>query len=119
MSSPTHFAPHFDAIDVENAPTRAAIEHAMAMCAIEDEGDAPGFYLLSDAGGRFVVDRADGVIALRDPSALEAERGQVHAVRLREISPSGLIYDLDIRLLMSGAVPQLIRDAGWHEDLTL
>ncbi len=79
----------------------------MAMCAPADQ---PGFYLLGDAGGRFVVDREWGLISLRDESSLEHERGQIHDARLRVVEPSGTVYELALRLRISGRVPQVVSE---------
>lgn len=102
------FAQKFDSIDVDpaRAPAREAIESAMAQIAPREE--APGFYLLNDANGRFVVDRDMGVVTLADESILQSERNQVHAVRLRVVEPSGASYDLDMQLRISGRVPQML-----------
>lgn len=107
MTSPSsHFSDAFDAIDVDvnTSPTRAAIEHALSMCAPTDE---PGFYLLDDAGGRFIVDREFGVVSLKDESLLERERGQVHVARLNVIEPSGASYEIELRLRLTGPIPQV------------
>ncbi len=78
--------------------------------AVEPSQNEHGFYLLDDAGGRFVVDRDFGVISLRDDESLESERGSIHTARLRVIEPSGVIYELDMRLCLSGRVPQLVTE---------
>ena len=114
------FAQKFDSIDVDpvNAPARAAIDNAMASVAPHDtllpasaaapDFDAPGFYLLDDAGGRFTVDREIGVVSLADESLLQSERGAAHAIRMRVIEPSGATYELDMQLRITGRVPQMV-----------
>lgn len=114
------FTQKFDAIEVDpaRAPAREAIENAMAHLAPRDDVltptaaapdlPSPGFYLLNDANGRFVVDREIGVVTLADDSILQSERNAVHAVRLRVIEPSGATYELDMQLRVSGRVPQMI-----------
>jgi hypothetical protein len=79
----------------------------------------PFFTLLDDGGGRFVVDPAFGVISLRDAAVLDAERGKTHHARLHVIEPSGAQYVLDMRLKLTGMVPQLVRDMPDEEELTL
>lgn len=114
------FAQKFDSIDVDpaRAPAREAIESAMAGLAPQDElltasaaapefAD-PGFYLLEDAGGRFIVDRDMGVVSLADDALLQRERGVVHAIRMRVIEPSGATYELDMQLRVTGRVPQMV-----------
>lgn len=96
------FAQKFDSIDVDpaNAPARAATDDAAP--------DEPGFYLLDDAGGRFVIDRDIGVVSLADEALLETERGTTHAIRMRVIEPSGARYELDMQLRITGRVPQMV-----------
>jgi hypothetical protein len=114
------FAQKFDSIDVDpsNASAREAIEHAMAHIAPQDELltasaaapdlPSPGFYLLSDAGGRFVIDREMGIVSLADDGVLQRERGAVHGVRMRVVEPSGATYELDMQLRITGRVPQMV-----------
>ncbi len=89
------FAQSFDAIEIDRAPSLAV-------------GDAPGFYLADDAGGRFVVDRDLGVISLREEALLESLRGQIFPVCLRVVEASGLSYTLDLKLRVTGLVPQMV-----------
>ncbi|MGQ0531264.1 MAG: hypothetical protein ACT4OF_01060 [Caulobacteraceae bacterium] len=114
------FAQKFDSIEIDpaRAPSQAAIDSAMAHLAPPEElltasAAAPdiataGFYLLDDAGGRFVVDRDMGVVSLADDTLLERERGAVHAVRMRVIEQSGATYELDMQLRITGRVPQMV-----------
>jgi hypothetical protein len=104
MSTPhAPFGETFDAIDAEQAPSRTAIERAMAHISHEE----PGFYLLDDCCGRFEVDRSFGVVSLRDESILEHERGSVHEARLRVVEPSGASYDIALKLRLTGRVPKM------------
>lgn len=107
---PDPFTQSFDQIEVDAAPLRQAIESAMSLAAPQETADpvAPGFYLLNDAGGRFVADRDTGVISLADEELLARERGAIHAVQLRVIEPSGASYDLAMELCISGRVPQMV-----------
>lgn len=112
MSPPAApFDETFDAIDLNAvaAPSREAIEHAMSICA---PGDKPGFSLLDDAEGRFVVDREFGVVSLKDAAIVGRELGEVRTVRLRVVEPSGLRYELNLPLRITGVVPQVVG----HED---
>ncbi len=108
------FAAAFDAIEIDRAraPSPAAIDAAMAMCASPNE---PGFYLLEDCGGRFSVDREFGFISLKDDATLEAERGEIRAVRLKVIEHSGESYELGLRLRISGRVPQVVSEAETND----
>jgi hypothetical protein len=109
------FALEFDSIEIDptRAPSPAAIERALALAAPtaaapEAETSRPGFYLLNDAHGRFVVDHEIGVISLKDEELVESEHGAVYTVRLRVIEPSGASYDIDMPLRITGRVPQLV-----------
>lgn len=99
------FGETFDSIEIAAAPNRDAIARALAQVAQPQE---PGFYLVDDGGGRFVVDRALGIISLRDETILARERDQVHAARLCVIEPSGARYELEMKLRLTGAVPKMV-----------
>jgi hypothetical protein len=100
------FALNFDSIEIDpaRAPSPAAIAAALEIAA----PDGPGFYLIDDAGGRFVVEREMGVVSLADDALLERERGAVHLARLRVVEPSGASYELAMRLRLTGRVPQMV-----------
>ena len=106
------FSQQFDSIEIDpaRAPSQAAIGAATALSGAPDtpETAGPGFYLLDDANGRFVVDREMGVVTLADESILQSERNAVHGVRLRVIEPSGISYELDMQLRITGRVPQML-----------
>ena len=105
------FAQKFDSIEIDRAPSPAAIESAFAAiaptAAAPEHGQA-GFFLLDDANGRFVVDREMGVVMLRDEALLARELGAVYPARLRVVEPSGASYDLDLQLRITGRVPQVV-----------
>lgn len=114
------FAQSFDSIEIDpdRAPSQAAIESAMSLAAPPEalltasaaapELPQPGFYLLNDADGRFVVDRDTGIVTLADDTLLQRERNAIHAIRLRVVEPSGASYDLDMQLRITGRVPQMV-----------
>lgn len=114
------FALNFDSIEVDSAraPTAAAIAHAMSLAGPQEDMlvpsaaapdlPSPGFYLTTNAGGRFTIDRDFGVVSLADDSLLETERNTVHPVRMRVVEPSGTTYELDIELRITGHVPQMV-----------
>lgn len=68
----------------------------------------PGFHLIDDAQGRFVVDRQWGIVSLANDDTLVRETGSVHAVRLRVIETSGASYELSMQLRLTGRVPQMV-----------
>lgn len=110
------FAQKFDSIDV-SAGAASAYEQALALSApsaAAPETAPPGFYLLNDANGRFVVDRDLGIVSLRDAALLASENGAVHGVRMRVVENSGASYELDMQLRVTGMVPQMVG----AEDLT-
>jgi len=105
------FAQKFDSIDVDatRSPSAAAIDRAMEIAAPRAEAfETPGFYLLDDAGGRFIVDRDFGVVSLADETLIVTERGQVHGVQLKVIEASGTAYNMEMRLRITGRVPQMV-----------
>lgn len=118
---PDPFAKSFDSIEIDRAPSPAAIESAFA--AIAPTAAAPehgqsGYFLLDDAGGRFTVDREMGVVMLRDETLLTREHGAVYPARLRVVEPSGASYDLNLQLRITGRVPQVVgaEDFGLGSD---
>lgn len=106
IAPPDPFAQTFDSIEIDPArtPSPEAIERAICLAG----EDAPGFYLLDDARGRFVVDRETGVISLSDESWLTREPGAVHVARLRVVEPSGDRYEIEMRLRLTGNVPLMV-----------
>lgn len=110
-SSQDPFSALFDAIDVDIERSPSALDHALAIAAppaAAPDFTTPGFYLLDDVGGRFDVDRDFGVITLKDESILATEHGAIHSVRLRVIEQSGASYDMEMRLRLTGRVPQMV-----------
>lgn len=81
--------------------------------------EEPGFYLLDDAGGRFVVDREMGIVTLKDDGTLDAERFNVYAARLLVIERSGSRYEMEMKLRLTGHVPQMLgaEDSAFLVDL--
>jgi hypothetical protein len=98
MSAPEEFTATFDNVRVEPKASSAP--------------DAPGFYLLDDCNGRFVIDRDIGVITLAHDHLLTLEAGAVHTARVLVIEMSGANYEMNMRLRMTGRVPQVVG----HED---
>ena len=68
----------------------------------------PGFHLIDDVEGRFVVDQQWGIISLANDDVLAREAGNVHGVRLRVIESSGASYELSMQLRITGRVPQML-----------
>jgi len=115
MTTSTHdpFSARFDSIEIDpqNAPSLAAIDHALAFAAPRATGPDianAGFYLIDDAEGRFEIDREMGVVSLKDEATLERERFAIHAVRVRVIEPSGESYEMELKLRLTGRVPQMV-----------
>lgn len=105
------FAEAFDSIEIDptRAPSQDAIDRATALsAAYTTEPPAPGFYLIDNANGRFAIDRDMGVVTLADDSLLQSERNTIHGVKLRVIEPSGVSYELEMQLRISGRVPQMV-----------
>ncbi|HVZ99860.1 MAG TPA: hypothetical protein VG841_06055 [Caulobacterales bacterium] len=113
------FALHFDAITPDPALAARTLDDPMLRIPLESEAhglSAPGFFLLNDANGRFVVDREMGVISVASAEVLETERDSIHVVRLKVVEASGSEYELDLRLKLNGYVPQ-IAEAGEFGEL--
>lgn len=115
MTTSTHdpFSARFDSIEIDSqsAPSLAAIDHALAFAAPRATGPDianAGFYLIDDADGRFEIDREMGVVSLKDEATLERERFAIHAVRVRVIEPSGESYEMELKLRLTGRVPQMV-----------
>lgn len=112
MSSSDPFSASFDSIDLSGkAPSKEAIEHAFGVCAPNaavPEFIDPGFYLIDDARGRFVVDRDMGVVSVKDEAIFAQEQGSVHSVTLRVVERSGESYELPMQLRVSGMIPQMV-----------
>lgn len=91
---------------------RSSLDSSIASAdstSIEACGDeTAGFYLLDDAGGRFVIERDIGVVSVADDDLVERERGAIHLVKLRVVEPSGLSYEMEMRLRVTGRVPQMV-----------
>ncbi len=119
ISSLDPFALSFDSIKVEpkasnfGAPASAA---ASPFALTGDELSDPGFYLLDDAGGRFTIDRDTGIVTLTHDHVLELESGAIHPVKIKVVEQSGVSYELNFRLRVTGRVPQV---AGSHENEAL
>ncbi len=106
------FSEAFDSIEIDpaRAPSQAAIQNATALSAAQDapEMPEPGFYLLDNANGRFVVDREMGIVTLAEDSLLRSERNAIYGVKLRVVEPSGISYELEMQLRITGRVPQMV-----------
>jgi hypothetical protein len=112
MTTSAHdpFSASFDSIE-PTAAARSAIDYAfdqMTPSAAAPEQDAPGFHLLDDAQGRFQVDQDMGIVSVRDESILTSERLAIHAVRMRVIERSGSSYEMEMKLRLTGRVPQMV-----------
>lgn len=112
MTTSAHdpFSASFDSIE-PGAAARSAIDYAfdqVTPSAAAPEQDAPGFYLLDDAQGRFQIDQEMGIISVRDESILTSERLAIHAVRMRVIERSGSSYEMEMTLRLTGRVPQMV-----------
>lgn len=106
MSMSDDFSSRFDSISVENAHLHPG---AVADAPIENE-NGPGFTLLNDAGGRFAIERETGIITVLHDETLATDAGAVFTVRLRCVEYSGLSYDQDLKLRVTGRVPLIVGD---------
>ncbi len=112
MTTSAHdpFSASFDSIE-PSAAARSAIEHAFDLVtpsAAAPDLEAHGFYLVDDAHGRFDIDREMGIISVRDESILARERLAIHAVRMRVVERTGHSYEMEMKLRLTGLVPQMV-----------
>lgn len=115
MTTSTHdpFSARFDSIEIDSqrAPSIEAIDHALAFAApsaaCPDLANA-GFYLIDDADGRFEIDREMGVVSLKDEATFDRERFAIHTVRMRVVEASGESYEMELKLRLTGRVPQMV-----------
>lgn len=117
MNSLDPFARSFDSIEIDRKTAPSADVLDLAIDAVAKPPvpitDQPGFYLIDDADGRFVIDRDMGIISLRDDRLLSIEFGAVHQAHVRVVELSGAHYELKFRLRLTGRVPQV---AGGEEN---
>lgn len=117
MNSLDPFAQSFDSIEIDRktAPSPDVLDLAIDAVAKPPTpvADQPGFYLIDDADGRFVIDRDMGIISLRDERLLAIESGAIHQAHVRVVELSGTSYELKFRLRLTGRVPQI---AGAEEN---
>jgi hypothetical protein len=112
MTTSAHdpFSASFDSIE-PTAAARSAVQHAFDLVtasAAAPEAEEPGFYLTDDAQGRFEIDREMGIISVRDEGILASERLAIHAVRMLVIERSGHRYEMEMKLRLTGRVPQMV-----------
>jgi hypothetical protein len=109
------FSRSFDSIPVDKAKPMALPEAPLAFGEATGEFDdvnGPGYTLLDDAGGRFVIERDTGVISLVHGDLLATDAGLVFPVKFRCVEFSGISYDMELRLKINGRVPQIVGDDG-------
>lgn len=110
------FALQFDSITPDPAlASRTLADPTLRIPLDAPAPQGPGFYLLDDAGGRFVIDHEMGVVSLADEGILERERDAIHVARLKVVEPSGAIYEIDLRLKLTGHVPQIAEEPASEE----
>ncbi|MES1199482.1 MAG: hypothetical protein ABUS48_05820 [Pseudomonadota bacterium] len=106
------FSIAFDAITPDPAlAARTLDDPALKIPFDTVEPVGTGFYLLDDCDGRFVIDPDMGVISITDDALLETERDAIHAAHIKVIEPSGVAYELTLRLRLTGHVPQVVYSA--------
>ncbi len=96
-----------------NAPAIAPLLFEAEAVPEQAAPQAPGFYLLDDANGRFTIDRDTGIVTLVHDHLMALEAGAIHPVHIKVIEHSGATYELRFRLRMTGRIPQI---AGAEEN---
>jgi hypothetical protein len=74
--------------------------------------EAPAYELIDNAGGRFAIDGATGMITSANPERDEAELGCVHPVRIRIRDPSIGDYEAVFHLRIDAALPTPVLSDG-------
>lgn len=77
------------------------------------EPAGPGFALVDDCDGRFVIDASTGFISVASEAIVAREHGQTHTARMRVVESNGDSYEMDVRLVITGLVPQLAGEEGF------
>lgn len=96
----------FDSEDASAAPS----EDVLAFTGLADTAEAapaPGFALIDDANGRFVIDAESGFVSVAHEDIVAREHGSTHVVRIRVRESSGESYEMDMRLTITGIVPRM------------
>lgn len=74
---------------------------------------APAFALADDCGGRFIVDPDTGFISVASDEIVARDHGRTFAPRLRVHETNGDVYELGVRLTITGIVPQTAEADGF------
>lgn len=106
------FTPH------ENSPPEGALLHGDASAEDVAHAPEPTFVLLDDAGGRFAIDPDTGVVTLASDDLLQTDFGQIFEARLRGRELTGDIYEMSLRLCITGHVPK-IADSAFNDAFQL
>lgn len=96
----------FDSEDAGASPS----EDVLAFTGLADTAEAapaPGFALIDDANGRFVIDAESGFVSVAHEDIVAREHGSTHSVRIRVIEGSGESYEMEMRLTITGIVPRM------------
>ncbi len=96
----------FDSEDAGASPS----EDVLAFTGLADTADAapaPGFALIDDANGRFVIDAESGFVSVAHEDIVAREHGATHSVRIRVVESSGESYEMEMRLTITGIVPRM------------
>ncbi|RZT97181.1 gliding motility-associated-like protein [Ancylomarina subtilis] len=86
---------------VDNSISENAVSddlvHITAL-ATDADGDAITYYLLDDAGGRFKIDMATGVVTVADASLIDFESNTSHSIRIEARSTDGSVIAADFTI---------------------
>ncbi|MEQ1539282.1 MAG: tandem-95 repeat protein, partial [Sphingorhabdus sp.] len=85
----------------ENAADGAVVGTATAIDA--DSGDTRSYTLVNDAGGRFSIHAATGVLTVTSGALLNFEAASAHAVIIRVTDAAGLSYDESFSIAVTNA----------------
>jgi len=96
----------FDGDEAAAAPS----EDVLAFTGLAETAEAvraPGFALIDDANGRFVIDADSGFVSVAHEDIVAREHGATHVVRIRVVESTGESYEMEMRLTITGIVPRM------------
>lgn len=97
----------FDSDDAGAAPSEDVLAFTGLADVSEPQAPAPGFTLIDDANGRFVIDAESGFVSVAHEDIVAREHGATHSVRIRVVESAGESYEMEMRLTITGIVPRM------------
>ena len=116
--APTNTAP--SAISDSNAAANQVAENAAtgtlvgvtALASDPDAGDSLTYALVNNAGGRFAINAATGVVTVANGTLLDYETATSHLIRVRAADTGGLFSEADFTVNLTDVVEGSTRYTG-------